>query len=134
MKVQNILSDKGSEVYSIAPQSTLADVVAELVEKNCGSLIVMDAGKVVGIITERDILRACAAENRPLAEIHVSEKMSCELVCGNAEQSLGEVMGILTQNRIRHLPIFDGEQLTGMVSIGDVVKRNMRTWLRRTTI
>lgn len=122
MKVQNILSDKGTEIYSIGPDATLADVVARLVEKNCGSLMVMEKDLAVGIITERDILRTCAKDQRALGDIRVHEKMSKNLIVGGADQSLTEVMEIFTENRIRHLPIFSGNQLIGMVSIGDVVK------------
>ncbi len=122
MKVHNILSDKGTDVYSISPEATLQDVVTKLVEKNCGSLMVMEGDQAVGIITERDILRACAAEQRDLSRVRVAEKMSSALIVGYADQSLNDVMEIFTENRIRHLPIFEGNRLTGMVSIGDVVK------------
>ena len=122
MKIGDILKHKGAEVHDIQQQVSLADVVATLVEKNCGSLLVRDNDKVVGIITERDILRACHAEDRPLSEIKAQEKMSTGLITGQSGDTVSSVMGLLTQHRIRHLPIVDNDQLVGIISIGDVVK------------
>jgi CBS domain-containing protein len=122
MKVHDILQHKGRDIFSIRSDATVADVVMALVDHNCGSLMVVDDGQPVGIITERDILRACATDRRDLAQIRVAEKMSTEPVTGTADQSLGEVMGVLTEKRIRHLPIVDNGNLIGMISIGDVVK------------
>ncbi len=122
MKVNTILKSKGNEIHSIAPHATLAEVVQKLVEKNCGSLLVMDGGQLTGIITERDILRTCAEESRPLGEIRVFERMTTELTTASSGAGLNSVMGTLTDNRIRHLPIVDGPQLVGVISIGDVVK------------
>ena len=82
MKTSEILRAKGTQVHSIDPQSTLADVAQTLVQHNCGSLLVLDSDQLVGIITERDILRACAGDERPLAQIRVSEKMSTNLITG----------------------------------------------------
>ena len=122
MKLSQILQEKGGEVYCIDASATLANVVAELVAKNCGSLMVTQAGRPVGIITERDILRTCAMDQRPLAEIAVSEKMSTNLITAIPEDDVATVMGLLTEKRIRHLPIVEGDRLAGMISIGDVVK------------
>ena len=122
MKVSDILQAKGDNVHHIAPAATLADVVDSLVSLNCGSLLVRDQGQVVGIITERDILRSCAVEEKPLDKILVREKMSSDLVIGNSDDTVSDVMGLLTKHRIRHLPIIDDAELVGIISIGDVVK------------
>lgn len=122
MNVQQILQAKGSQVHSINPDASLEDVVQSLVAKNCGSLIVLENGQVVGIITERDILRACAAESRPLTQVRVQERMTRDLVVGQPDANVSQVMGLMTQRRIRHLPIMDGSVLLGMISIGDIVK------------
>ena len=122
MKVADILKDKGQHVHDISPDNTLADVVDNLVALNCGSLLVREKEELVGIITERDIMRTCAVEDRPLDQIQVSEKMSTELVVGRSEDALSTVMGLLTKHRIRHLPIIDNDKLAGIISIGDVVK------------
>jgi CBS domain-containing protein len=122
MKVQAVLQHKGSDVFCIGPDATLAEVVNTLVDRNCGSLMVIDDERPVGIITERDILRTCATDTRNLTQIKVREKMSTQLITGSTSQSLGEVMGVLTEKRVRHLPIIDDGQLIGLISIGDVVK------------
>ena len=122
VKTHQILHNKGKNVYSISRDATLAEVVSKLVEKNCGSLVVMDGDRLAGIITERDILRACASEERPLSEIRVHEKMTVEIVTATPDEDVNAVMGTLTKNRIRHLPIVDAECLVGIISIGDVVK------------
>jgi len=122
MKTYEILQSKGSEVYSIEPDRTLGDVVSRLVEHNCGSLVVKDGENLVGIITERDILRTCASDPRNLSEIAVAERMSRKLTTGSPEDEVGTIMGLLTEKRIRHLPILEDGQLIGMISIGDVVK------------
>jgi CBS domain-containing protein len=122
MKIQDILIVKGHGVHTITPQDTLADVVQKLVSNNCGSLVVMENEQMVGIITERDILRACAVNHRSLDERRVCDHMSSKLVTGLPEDDVGEIMGLLTQHRIRHLPIQKEGKLMGLISIGDVVK------------
>ena len=97
MKTNEILQAKGSEVFSIDPDCSLGEVVLRLVDHNCGSLVVKDDGQLVGIITERDILRACAADSRPLSEIKVAERMSRELITGRPDDDVGAVMGLLTE-------------------------------------
>ncbi len=125
MKLKDILQGKGSDVYSISPDATIADVVQELVENNCGSLVVRATdGKraMVGIITERDILRVTAAKTAPLEDIKVRDVMTTDVITGSPGDSVASVMGLLTRNRIRHLPIVEDNELKGMISIGDVVK------------
>jgi CBS domain-containing protein len=123
----DILRVKGTTVYCITPSATLADVVQKLVEHKIGSLVVREdlgprLGRVLGIITERDILKACARGERPLCEQAVAECMTHEIVVGSPLDSIDETMGLMTEHRIRHLPVMDGEELKGMISIGDVVK------------
>lgn len=123
MHLQEILANKGAEVHSICPDSTLADVVDRLVEKNCGSLVVLKDDNMVGIITERDILRACAAKKGALDSLKVSDHMTADVVTGKANATVSWTMALLTEKRIRHLPLLNEEgKLAGMISIGDVVK------------
>lgn len=122
MQLKEILESKGDQVHTIHPEQTLADVVRTLVERNCGSLVVCEGERMVGIITERDILRACDALEQPLEQVTVQSRMSREVVTGSPEDRVEHVMGLLTERRIRHLPVLKGEQLVGMISIGDVVK------------
>jgi len=122
MHVSTILRTKGSNVFTISPDTTLADAAKTMVNDKCGSLVVVDAGQVVGIITERDILRACASEPRHLSEITVSKHMTRRMIVGAPGDDINEIMGLMTDERIRHLPVMDEEKLAGIISIGDVVK------------
>jgi CBS domain-containing protein len=127
MKIHEILGVKGTTVYSISPEATLQDVVRTLVEHRVGSLVVWrcdPTGKeeLTGIVTERDILYACVAGSRPLAEVKVAEVMSTMPVTGTPDDEVEEVMGLMTTRRIRHLPVLVEGRLAGIISIGDVVK------------
>jgi len=126
MKIRDILHGKGAQVVTIGPDATIHDAMAALVAHRIGSLVVLDQqGKIVGIITERDILRECAARSERVKETKVREVMTTNLIIGLADDEVSYVMGIMTQNRIRHLPILAGEHLEGLISIGDVVKAQL---------
>lgn len=122
MQLRDILTTKGHHIVSVAPQATLADVVTKLVAHNIGSLIVLDQDRMVGIITERDLLRAYALKRTPFDELRVADYMSQKLVTGQLNDDVGDAMGVLTEHRIRHLPILDDGELAGVISIGDLVK------------
>ncbi len=127
MKLRDILDVKGSTVHSVPPDATLQDAVDSLVEYRIGSLIVHRGDsegtvELLGIITERDILHACAAGKRPLAEVKVAEAMTAKPVTGALDDDLEHAMGLMTTRRIRHLPVLAEGRLAGMISIGDVVK------------
>ena len=128
MNVQDILARKSSNtVRSIGPERTVEEAVARLVEHNIGSLLVMEGGRPVGILTERDVLRCCADGMRKSGSTPVSEIMTRDLIVGEAGDTIDYVMGIMTRNRIRHLPIIGPEnRVVGMVSIGDVVESQLR--------
>lgn len=122
MNVDAILSGKGSpEVRTIESDRTIQEAIGRLVEHNIGSLVVVEAGEPVGIITERDILRCCSREPERLAEVRVADVMTRDLIVGEPGDEIDYVMGVMTKNRIRHLPIIRDGKLAGMVSIGDVV-------------
>jgi CBS domain-containing protein len=126
MLLQDILRQKGSAVHTIRPEATLDDVVQTLVRHNCGSLVVTAAdssSSMLGIITERDILKACAAKRAPLDQVRVSEAMTTkDVAMGTPADSVEETMGTMTNRRIRHLPVVADGRLIGIVSIGDIVK------------
>lgn len=128
MVLQEILRRKGSHVHSISPAATLDEAVHQLVDKNVGSLVVCQpsggdaGGALLGIITERDILRACAAGRESLSQAKVGDVMTRDLMTGTPNDSIEETMGLMTERRIRHLPILVDDRLAGMISIGDVVK------------
>ncbi|MCP3693169.1 MAG: CBS domain-containing protein [Planctomycetaceae bacterium] len=122
MTIRTILQTKGNQVFTTDPQEKLSVVVKQLVYHRCGSLLVCRGEELVGIITERDILRASATEGYNLETTTVAELMTTDLVTGTLDDSISETMGLLTERRIRHLPIIEDGKLAGMISIGDVVK------------
>jgi CBS domain-containing protein len=122
MLVRDILSTKGTVVHTCDPDDTLADVADLMVGHNIGSLIVMHDDEMVGIITERDILRACSATRGPLEFLKVSERMTrCPVVASPGDE-IADVMCLMTERRIRHVPVVEGGRLVGIISIGDTVK------------
>lgn len=123
MVIQQILDGKGSAVHTVTPEASLREAAVVMMDHHCGSLVVMDHGELAGIITERDLLRASAHNEQPLDEIPVETCMTRDVVTAKPSDELGVVMGLLTERRIRHLPIVDdAKSLVGMISIGDVVK------------
>lgn len=122
MLLRDVLEIKGPRVAICAPADKLSAVVQRLAEENIGSLVVCERGRMVGIITERDILRAAAAHLDDLARLSVAEWMTPDPISGTADLEVTDVMGIMTDRRIRHLPVLENGALIGLVSIGDVVK------------
>ena len=123
MKVRDILKVKGSQVYSIRPDQTVLDAVAMLMQYGIGALLVRDAaGTLSGIISERDVLRECLHRSADLGRISVREAMIRDLVVCVPDDEVDYAMGIVTKNRVRHLPIMDGDRVAGIISIGDLVK------------
>ena len=122
-QVSEILGDKGNEVLEIEADASVLEAVKRMVEANIGSLLVRDAGEVAGIVTERDYLRSVALEGPADEQITVREIMSSPLVVVSPETTIDECMALMTDRRIRHVPVVgaDGE-VVGIVSIGDVVK------------
>ena len=122
MQLREILKTKGTNVLTIAPTASLADVVKKLVENRCGSLVVCEGDSMVGIISERDILIAVAEVDEPLEAITVQRRMTTDVVTGSPEDTINNIMGIMSGKRIRHLPILEEKKLAGLISIGDIVK------------
>jgi CBS domain-containing protein len=126
MKVRDILHVKGSHVHSIGYDQTVLDAVALLMEHRIGALLVLDgAGSVCGIVSERDVLRECVLRSAELGRIPIREAMTRDLVVCVPDDDIGYAMGIVTKNRVRHLPVMDGNRVAGMISIGDLVKANL---------
>ena len=132
MRIRDILHEKGSKVVTIHTDGTIHDAVGKLNEHGIGALVVTDENDaVVGIITERDILRLCGnycvRPNESLLKDGnacpslVRQAMTTDLVIGVPDDDLNYVMGVMTKNHIRHLPILDDGQLAGIISIGDLV-------------
>ena len=121
-KVSGILARKKvSTVWSIGPNATVIDAIRFMDEKNVGALPVVDNGKLVGIVSERDYTRKIILKGRSSKDTPVSDIMTRELVTVNPRDSVTECMRIITEKRVRHLPVLEGTNLAGILSIGDVV-------------
>jgi CBS domain-containing protein len=124
MMVREILHRKGHEVVTVQPGRTLMEALRFLVSRGIGSLVVTeggDPGEILGILTERDILRAVDRDPEILARRTVGEEMTREVIVAEAGDDVAWLMEVMTRNRIRHLPVVERGRLVGMVSIGDVV-------------
>jgi CBS domain-containing protein len=121
--VANILKSKADHgVYTIAPTATVFDALKLMADKNIGSLLVMEGKEIVGIVTERDYARKIVLLGRASPQTPVSEIMSASVLCVGPKHTTEQCMALMTQNRLRHLPVMDGGRLLGLVSIGDLVK------------
>lgn len=119
--VREILARKGSNVFTIGPEATVLDAALLMNEHKIGSLVVLEAGQVVGMFTERDVLRRVVGEQRDPARTRVGEVMTTEVVCCTPETTIDEARGAMKNRRIRHLPLVDGDRrLQGLISIGDL--------------
>jgi CBS domain-containing protein len=117
-----ILAHKGSAVWSIAPNSMVFDAIQLMADKNVGALPVVDNGQLVGMISERDYTRKVALKGRSSKDTPVREIMSHEVVTVNVADTISECMRLMTDSRIRHLPVMEGKKMMGLVSIGDLVR------------
>jgi CBS domain-containing protein len=127
MTLSDILKAKGSTVHTIHAEASLQEATQALVRHNVGALVVCDRDlqtgeRLLGIITERDITRVCAADRGPLSGIRVAEVMTTRLLTGSLQDSVEDTMGLMTSHRIRHVPVLAEGRMVGIVSIGDVVK------------
>jgi CBS domain-containing protein len=121
--VASILEAKGTDVLKIEGSATVLEAIKRMVDSNVGSLLVLEGGKLAGIVTERDYLRRVALEGREENETPVREIMSAPLVYVTPDTSIEECMAVMTERRIRHLPVLDEDRdVAGVISIGDVVK------------
>ena len=125
--VSQILQEKGGRLFTVESTSTVFDAIKQMVEANVGALLVTEGGRVTGIVTERDYLRRVTLEGRTEKDTLVREIMTAPLVYVTPETSVEECMAVMTERRIRHVPVFaDGRELVGIVSIGDLVKFQSR--------
>jgi CBS domain-containing protein len=117
-----LLKDKSTSVYCIAVNSTVDAAVSEMNRQRVGSIIVKDAEKVVGVFTERDVLTRIVAAGRDPKTTAVSEVMTADFLSITQDTSVEDAMQMMTDKRVRHLPVFDDQQLLGLISIGDVTR------------
>jgi CBS domain-containing protein len=126
MTVARILDDKGRDVFTTQPHRTLKEVVELLAAKGVGAVVVSDASRsVLGILSERDVVRVIAKHGASALEDPVSRHMTPKVITVTAEDTIEHVMQTMTMGRFRHVPVVDGSHLTGIISIGDVVRRHV---------
>lgn len=120
--VRDILNDKGSDTFSVRPGDTVFDSLQLMADKGVGALLVMDGEKLVGIVTERDYARKVILEGKSSRTSTVDEVMTRRVLCASPERTVDECMAMMTDKRVRHLPVLDHKQVVGVISIGDLVK------------
>ena len=120
--VAHLLQGKGSDVWSIGPEASVYDAIKMMAEKSVGALLVMETGSLAGIISERDYARKVILRGKSSTETPVREIMTGRVFYVHPEQSVEECMALMTEKHIRHLPVLRGDQVAGIVSIGDLVK------------
>jgi CBS domain-containing protein len=119
--IQEILTQKGGSAWTIGPEATVFDAIQMMSEKNVGALLVTQADRLVGIISERDYTRKVALKGKSSKQTAVREILSGQVIMVNPHHTVEECMRLMTDHRIRHLPVLEGEKIVGVVSIGDLV-------------
>ena len=120
--IESILNQKKRDVYSVSPEATVYDAVAMMAEKNVGALLVVEEGRLVGVISERDYTRKVMLRGKRSRETQVREIMSTQLTTVDPKESVDDCLRFMTEKRIRHLPVVKGGEICGVISIGDLVK------------
>lgn len=119
--INEILEHKGSAVWTVSPDATVFEAIQLMSEKNIGALLVTERDRLIGIMSERDYTRKVALKGKTSKELKVREIISGNVVSVAPAHTIEECMRLMTENRVRHLPVLDGDRITGVVSIGDLV-------------
>jgi CBS domain-containing protein len=122
-KVRDVLANKGREVHCVQHTDTIDDVVVLMNDKHIGAVVVKEGEAVVGILTERDLLKKLLAAHKDPGKTYACQIMTDQMVITTVDHTCEECMAIMTNHRIRHLPVYDGKELVGIISIGDLMKR-----------
>lgn len=125
MRIADVLRNKGAGVVTINPEATVRELIAGLVDKNIGAMVVFGAEGVVGIVSERDVVRQLHTHGASVLSRPVSTIMTSTLATCSKSDTVDSLNILMTNNRVRHVPVLDGQNLIGIVSIGDVVKTRM---------
>lgn len=122
MLIQNILNNKGTDIYYVSPEQTVYEAIEQMASKDVGALVVLNEGKLVGLITERDYRSKVIIKGRASKTTKVKEIMSTGLYCIKPSDKIETGMALMTDRKVRHLPVMENDDLKGIVSIGDLVK------------
>ena len=125
MRIADVLRNKGADVATVAPETTVSELIAGLAELNIGAMVVIGPDGLAGIVSERDVVRKLHERGAELLAQPVSEIMTTLVATCAPGDTLDSLSVLMTRNRVRHIPVLDAGQLAGIVSIGDVVKRRM---------
>jgi len=120
--VKQMLDGKGYDIWSVRPDDAVFDAITVMADKDVGALIVMENGRPIGIFTERHYARDVILKGKASPETPVRDVMATPVICVRLDQTVEECMAVMTENRIRHLPVIDDDGLVGILSIGDLVK------------
>ena len=121
-RVCDLLRDKGQDIWSLTPDATVYEAIDQMSEKGVGALLVMDGKQLVGIVSERDYARKVILKGKASRETQVCEIMSYPVICVPPELTIQQTMTLMTEKRVRHLPVLVEETVVGVISIGDVVR------------
>jgi CBS domain-containing protein len=121
-RVCDLLNEKGAAIFSLTPETTVYDAIDQMSQKGVGALLVMEGKLLVGIVSERDYARKVILKGKSSRETEVREIMSHPVICVSREYSIEQTMALMTENRVRHLPVVADEAVVGVISIGDVVR------------
>ena len=123
--VGDLLKQKGSDVFHIAPTATVLEAAALMAERNVGAILVCSNGQIAGILSERDCVRRVMLQRRTALETRVADVMTTPIKCVSLKESVDQCMQLMTDRRIRHLPVVESGRLVGIISMGDVMKAEL---------
>ncbi|MDJ0740358.1 MAG: CBS domain-containing protein [Gammaproteobacteria bacterium] len=122
MQVREILDSKGHDFWSVGPGTSAHEALRVMADNEVGSVLVVEDGQVRGIVTERDYVRKVAMEGKSSPDTWVTDIMTSQVLCTRPEQTIEQAMALMTDKRVRHLPVLSDDEIVGVVSIGDLVK------------
>jgi CBS domain-containing protein len=130
MTVRRILDTKGHQILSVEPEARLSVAVKTLAERKIGAVLVMQAGRIEGILSERDVVRVLGERGASVLDEPVSAVMTRKVISCKQSDTVSEIMEMMTRGKFRHLPVVEGERVVGLISIGDIVKSRVQEYER----